>query len=288
MNKIQRKVFPLCVILCLSTIGFLTTGVLAKPGPPAPVPSVVVTIFNNEPFDGTGFSPKETTLNLDQYLPAGVTWNKILLTYQAVAKEDVIDRVYSVAAANGIELHRGITPFGRSISSSEDVTSYMAILKGEVKFQSIMSTYYYNTGWTVTVKLEFYAGKSPSVADTITPVWLWRYFGLNTPTVKYPTSQSQSVEFQTNAPKKAILVVYATQHDKEEGVRRTIRIKVGETVIANILTTTWRPGQGRVAPYVVDVTRYASLLVEEKSITAEIVNGGSYWVVSMCFQLTTA
>ena len=277
LNKVQKRVFPLCVILCLLTISLLTTGVLAQRGPPVPVPNVVVTIFNNEPFDHTDFTPKESIVDL----PEG-TWNRVLLTYKAVSKGDPWDRAYSVAA-KGIELHRGITRFGGSISSSEDVTAYIAILKGTVTFQSFITTYT-TPGWTVTVKLEFYAGSSPSVAGTITPVWLWQWFGFDSTT---PKSQSNQIEFPASAPKKAILVVYATQHNYEEGVRRMISIKVGGTEIARISTTTWRPGQGRVAPYVVDVTQYVGQLAGTKLVTVEIVNGRSYWVVSTCFQLTT-
>jgi hypothetical protein len=269
--KRTRILVPLLFVV---TLAFLETPVMAGEAYQEVLADVVVTIFDHERFEKTGWKPKEVTVEL----PEG-NWEQIILKFEAEADEDFWDRLYSVGV-DDIELHRGITSFGHqsTTKSHEDVTSYMEILRGTVTFKAILTTYV--GAYIITVKLLFYAGTPPAVPDTLLPVWLWQTFR-NTTNV-----QTKSVKFPP-AITSGYLVVHATQHSEEEGVVREISVRIDDVEIARIQTDVWFPGQGRVPPYIVDITEYAELLRGVRDVTVEVIEGGNYWKISVAFQLTT-
>jgi len=220
---------------------------------------VTVRIFDNEPFVNTGWDPKSKAVSI----PSG-PWAKATLNFLAVSAGDGYDRFYSVAA-NNMELHRGITPFGGSIASSEDVTNFSRIFSGSVNFQLILTTWGAG-GWRVTLTLDLEPGSPPNLFPM--PIMLWQTTETSSP-IRVPVS--------INSP-GGILVLHATGHYYEEGLNRYVSVKADGSELMRVLATRWIPGQGRIAPYVKEVGAFRC-----NEINSQVESGGKYWKLSLSF-----
>jgi hypothetical protein len=220
---------------------------------------VTVKIFDNEPFVNTGWDPKSKTV----IIPSG-SWAKATLNFLAVSAGDPYDRFYSVAA-NKMELHRGITPFGGSIASSEDITNFSRIFSGSVNFQVILTTWG-SGGWRVTLTLELEPGSPPNLFPI--PIMLWQMT---------ETSSPIRVPININSP-GGVIVLHATGHYYEEGLNRYVNVKADGSELMRILATRWIPGQGRVAPYIKEVGAFRC-----SEINSQVESGGKYWKLSLSF-----
>jgi len=237
----------------------------------AHIAPVVVTAFDNERFEGSGWHSKEVEI------PDG-TWRKILLTYETASVNDDYARTYYVAA-DEVELHRGVTldlmyRDGGTIFTMEDVTSYKAILRGNVTLKSLI-TAASGYSWNVTVKLHLYPGVPIPAANNVTPVFLKEAFSDSTP-------KSKNVTFPSTQPTKATLVLFASG---PYGYTGDVRVWVDDTEIATVTVAAWDLGE-RIPPYFVDVTDHANLLNGTRTVKVQVVEGTGYWDISLCFLLT--
>jgi hypothetical protein len=242
-----------------------------------------VYIFRNERFSSAqGWPPRKYK---QVRLPDGY-WQRIELYFEATSPNDKWDRLYSVSLVHPcgreIELHRGITPIAwqlpNSIKSMEDVTLYAPVLRGEVKFGTIITGVKAPWGdrwWDATVMLRFYPGKPPEGPDVVWPIFYMEFV---------PEGESESKLIYFPSTTRILLTLRATGHAAEEYEPRDIVIKVdGEeiarTTVGEFGRGGWYPGQGTVPPVRLDVGDKITRGFHQVQI--EIPGGGRYWRVSL-------
>lgn len=275
---LRRRIWLAAILVCVAIAGTVHWKMNTES-----MKSVVTVTIVDELFLFTGWEPKIK----DVLLPEG-HWKQIKLIFQADCQGDGKDRLYSVylqlPEGNGaIELHRGITDFGGSIVSREDLTRYANLLQGTRRFGIIITTQK-EGGWHVNVLLQFYRAddKPTNAASKVIPVFCLQSFPSG-------ISKSQQVEFP--AAKKVILTIFATGHGWQKGgeeyMRRNVVVKIDGRVIVNQRFDTWDPGQGRIMPEHFEIT--GKIVPGLGVVTVEIPNfepePGSYWFVSLQFSV---
>ena len=124
-------------------------------------------------------SPGRTIL-VDTFLPQFVGSHKKVTAFLDVECPDIAggcddwDRkaYIEVQAPNGewVEIIRYMTPYGVGCFHSADVTDFMDLLQGAIKFRVFVDTWG-TGGWDFTLRLEYEAGEPEFMYRSITKVW---------------------------------------------------------------------------------------------------------------------
>lgn len=120
------------------------------------------------------------TIEVDTVMPQFLGTYKSVTAYLDVTCPDIAggcddwDRkaYLEVQAPNGqwVEIIRYMTPYGIGCYHSADVTDFMDLMQGELKFRVFVDTWG-TGGWDFTLRLEYEEGEPDMLYRTITKVW---------------------------------------------------------------------------------------------------------------------
>lgn len=225
-----------------------------------------VVIWNREEFTNTGWIPKEKQV---QFPSLNVEFAKVY--YLAEAGQDPWDRV-GMFSVNDVELLRLATPFGATISAEEDVSNYILWLAGLKNTKTALTTFVYQPGWYVTVKVIYDVGKPQP-----------QYFPVGV--INWELTDNGLIEKSVNVKNVTRIRLYATGHRSEEGVTRTVNVYLNGSRAASVVVPNggWYPGKGRVEPHIIDVPK-----TDVSSVKVEIPGAGRSWLISLALESQTA
>ena len=146
---------------------------LAATGPmqPAPAPLSITAIDHkiNDKDHQRNEAVVQFPVNNDEYA-------RIICTLSLDKPETRFDPWDRIAEVNifsddgeKFELLRYITPYHRGYTWKVDVTDFRPLLQGEKKLEQVCGTY--GEGWVVTLKFDFYPGKTDRIAYKVINLW---------------------------------------------------------------------------------------------------------------------